>query len=33
MGGLAEDDKKTLNKRVKAACVSDPLKKRRVARR
>ena len=33
MGGLQEDDKKDLNKRVKAACISDPMAKKRQARR
>jgi len=35
MGAMQEDDKEALNKRVKAACISDPLKRKRsrVARR
>ena len=35
MSRLQEDDKEALNRRVKAACISDPLKRKRarVARR
>lgn len=32
MGGIQEDDKKDLNKRVKAACISDPMAKTRARR-
>lgn len=33
MNHLKDDDREALNQRVRAACVSDPLKGKRVARR